>query len=168
MAKIKSTLDIVMERTRNLSLTDEEKTVIHRKELDDKVRGWVQMLVDHKYTVSNLESAYLEELSHSPGVKDVLRRELLEHIDPDTDNASILDAWRDILNLDDGFISEAVVSYRTQTDQSMREYRERIREELVRSGISGSAVIPNVLSSPEWEAARKIMKERFMQALQTG
>lgn len=66
MAKIKSTLDIVMERTRNLTITQEEKDALRRKELLDRVRGWVQALVDGKSSVSDLRSAYDEEAAQAP------------------------------------------------------------------------------------------------------
>jgi hypothetical protein len=38
MAEIKSTLDIIMERTKNLTMTDEEKASFRRKEAEGKVR----------------------------------------------------------------------------------------------------------------------------------
>ena len=48
MGKIRSTLDIVMDRTKNLSMTSEERENLKRKELSDTVRAWVQRYLDGK------------------------------------------------------------------------------------------------------------------------
>jgi hypothetical protein len=166
MAKIKSTLDIVMERTRNLSMTDEDREALQRKELTDKVRGWVGMLVDRRYSLNDLMASYREEASRAPSLREILRRELLDHIDPDAHNESILEAWKEVLGLDGGVIMEAIGSYRQAMDQGMNDCRERIRSDLAGSGIAGSAVIPNVEADPECRALSLRMKERFRQSLQ--
>ena len=44
MAEIKSTMDLIMERTKNLTMTDEEKKKLQLDELRGKVRGWVPAL----------------------------------------------------------------------------------------------------------------------------
>ncbi len=165
MAKIKSTLDIVMERTRNLTITQEEKDALRRKELLDRVRGWVQALVDGKSSVSDLRSAYAEEAAQDPEARDILRGELLGHIDPDTDIDRVLDAYTDILGLDGGHIVEAVASYRSCVDTCRGEQRERLRGVLAASGVAGSAVLPNVQADPEWEALSIRLKERFSKSL---
>jgi hypothetical protein len=61
MGKIKSTLDIVMERTKDLTMTREDREVLEKKELTDRVRGWIQQLVDRKSTVEELKAEYAGE-----------------------------------------------------------------------------------------------------------
>lgn len=166
MAKIKSTLDIVMERTKNLTMTREDRDALNRKELADKVRGWVRMLADHKYTVEDLKMACSSEAVHAPEVMDMVRRELLALIDPDGDDPVILEAYGAVLNRDVGPVREAIDSYRRALGQGMAEHRERIRGVLAASGVSGSAVLPNVHADPEWKAFSVRIKESFRQSLQ--
>ncbi len=46
MAEIKSTIDLIMERTRNLTMTEEEKEELRNKELTEKAKGWVVRYLD--------------------------------------------------------------------------------------------------------------------------
>ena len=168
MAKIKSTLDIVMERTKNLTMTQKDRDALNKKELSDRIRGWVQMLVDHRYTIDELKTACADESAHAPEAMDILRRELLGHIDPDMDDDMILKAYGDILGLDTGPVLETIGSYRRSMAQGIAEHRQRLLETLAASGVSGSAVLPNVQAEPEWKAFSSRLKESFRQSLQQG
>ena len=168
MAKIKSTLDIVMERTKNLTMTQDDRDALNKRELSDRIRGWVQMLVDDKYTIDELKAACDGESVHAPEVMDMLRSELLGHIDPDLGNESVLKAYRDILGLENGPILEAIESYRRSMDQSIAEHRQRLLGTLAASGVSGTAILPNIWSDPAWQAFSKHLKESFRQSLQEG
>ena len=60
MAEIKSTLDLIMERTKNLTLTKEEKKAIHTKEVKCRVRGWFQRYGDGSLTIRDIKE-YMEK-----------------------------------------------------------------------------------------------------------
>ena len=46
MAEIKSTLDIIMEKAKKFSVTEEEKQGFKRQELEGKIKGLVQKTLD--------------------------------------------------------------------------------------------------------------------------
>ena len=46
MAEIKSTLDIIMEKAKKFSVTEEEKKGFRRQELEGKIKGLVQKALD--------------------------------------------------------------------------------------------------------------------------
>ena len=46
MGEIKSTLDIIMEKTKGLTMTEEEKTEYRQQELTGKVRGLIQKFLE--------------------------------------------------------------------------------------------------------------------------
>ena len=46
MGEIKSTMDIIMEKTKGLTMTEEEKAEYKHKELTGKVRGLIQKFLD--------------------------------------------------------------------------------------------------------------------------
>ncbi len=48
MAEIKSTLDLIMEKTKGLTLSPEEKEKIHREEWLKKAKGWIQKFLDDR------------------------------------------------------------------------------------------------------------------------
>ena len=46
MGEIKSTLDIIMEKTKGLTMSEEERTSFKEKELTGKVKGLVQKYIN--------------------------------------------------------------------------------------------------------------------------
>ncbi len=46
MAEIKSTLELIMEKTKNLTFSDEEKKALREKEVQGKVRGFITKFMD--------------------------------------------------------------------------------------------------------------------------
>lgn len=167
MAKIKSTLDLVMERTRNLSMSEEERESLHRKEWRDSARGLVQRLIDNRASLSELKSFLKSQSGPSPALRDILQDELIEHIDPDSDNAPIFQALDEVLGFDVGEIREAIATYRARLDLLRHEHRERRRSELKDMEISGTAVLPNVEHDEAWKAAAKELKEEFIARTKT-
>jgi hypothetical protein len=167
MAKIKSTLDLVMERTRNLSLTEEEREALRRKESIDKVRGWVQKLIDHKMTMAELGSSLRADAAAYPGLRDILKEELMSHIDPDKENDLIFQALEEALELDTTPFRESIMAYHNRSDLHRHEHLERLSSELRKRGIYGEAVIPNLEHDEAWIASSKKLKEEFKDQLKT-
>lgn len=161
MAKIKSTLDLVMERTRNLSMSEEERESLHRKEWRDSARGLVQRLIDNRASLSELGSFLNAQPGLSPAFRDILRDELIGHIDPDGDNAPIFQALDEVLGLEVNPIRETIGAYHARFDLLSNEHRERMRSELKGREISGTAVLPNVENDKAWKAAARELREEF-------
>ena len=65
MGEIKSTLDLVMERTKNLSLSDEEKQAQKQKEVESRIRGLLQKYLDGWLDKNQLKIDY-ESLKKIP------------------------------------------------------------------------------------------------------
>ena len=57
MGEIKSTLDIIMEKTKGLTMTEEEKTAFKSKEMEGKVKGALQKFLDGILDVERLKKA---------------------------------------------------------------------------------------------------------------
>jgi hypothetical protein len=58
MGEIKSTLDLVMEKTKNLNLSNAEKEQQKNKEIKNRLRGLVQKFQDNILDTDNLRSEY--------------------------------------------------------------------------------------------------------------
>ena len=55
MAEIKSTIDLIMERTKNLSASAEEREAWHRQELEKHIRSLIQRLLDYSLTLDDVK-----------------------------------------------------------------------------------------------------------------
>ena len=58
MAEIKSTLDLVMEKTKNLSLSEEERQGQKNEEIESRIRGLLQKFNDQAFSIDKLGSEY--------------------------------------------------------------------------------------------------------------
>ena len=59
MAEIKSTLDIIMEKAKKFSVTEEEKQGFKRQELEGKIKGLVQKPSTVSWILRDFKSRWL-------------------------------------------------------------------------------------------------------------
>ena len=90
MGEIKSTLDLVMEKTKNLTLSNEEREEQKNKEIKDRLRGLVQKFQDHILNTDNLRSDY-QKLQKEHGLPNNrhLIAEICSQILPGKDNQAL-------------------------------------------------------------------------------
>ena len=55
MAEIKSTLDLIMEKTKGLTMSDEEKEAFQQKELETKLRGSLQKVMEGRLKLERFQ-----------------------------------------------------------------------------------------------------------------
>jgi hypothetical protein len=166
MAKIKSTLDLVMERTKNLAMSREDREALQRKEWEDKARGWAQMLIDQKITIDELMKYFTVESSRYSALADILHAELTRHMDPDADNSIILKALTEVLGLEVKPFTDSFNDYHARYELYRQEHQGRLLSELKARGISGTALVPNMDHDEVWLAFVKGLKDRFRQKIQ--
>ena len=151
MGEIKSTLDLVMERTRHLSLSDEEKTHQHKEDFQKRLQGHLQRYADGVLTVEGLKEG-IEALQAELKVDDPTLpvSAMVDRMDPDRDNRSWLDLLAAFAPDVCGSVEAALEAYRRQRDDSLLEGAARLRDRLAQDhGISGAAVAPNPRKDPD-------------------
>lgn len=165
MAEIKSTLDLIMERTKNLTMTEEERQTHRRKELQDKMRGWVRRyqegLIDMEAFEENVRSSQADERL----AVEILREEILKHIDPDQNNEKLLQLLSNIVGEDTEPITRCLDAYTRKVERQGGEHVAALRRRLEEKGIRGSAVIPNLEKDPGWQAWLASSKAEFRKSL---
>jgi uncharacterized membrane protein YgaE (UPF0421/DUF939 family) len=160
MAEIKSTLDLIMEKTKNLTMSDEEKRAFKKKELAGKVRTLVQRTLDGLIT----EERFEEEVSNlrlESGNESLLKRTLLEELIGRFDLGQEHEPLVNLLNRSIKADKESLHSILRKAEEEARslreERREILRKRLEKRGIAGSAVTANPGADTEFKEA---MRER--------
>jgi len=143
MAEIKSTLDLIMERTKNLTMTKEEKASLHRKEAEGKAKGWIQRYKDGLIDLDHLKPEIEKELPSDPELSGILRSQVLDSITLNEDNSKLLIILRDILGIDTKDIELEIQSAKHELESLRAKRIAVIAEELRKKEIYGSAVVPN-------------------------
>jgi hypothetical protein len=166
MGEIRSTLDIIMEKAKGVQVTDEDKAIFMRREVEGKIRGLMQKALDGVIHVKGLQSE-MEALD--PDRQEIamaaLRRECLERLALDKDNRGLLDILSRAARFETKPVEKLILRYREDLEAKRVDREAVLREELKSLGISGSAVVPNLKADPEWIGHSAEARDRFHQEL---
>ncbi|MDY6881887.1 MAG: hypothetical protein V2J25_15500 [Desulfatiglans sp.] len=165
MGEIKSTLDLVMEKTSGLTLSDEEKREVKRGEIEGKVKGLLQRYSDHVMSIEKLKKEIDALDKTEEDVRGILVRKCVALIKPETDNTSLIEALSYVAGMDPKPFNRVLEGYDEDLKHNKSLYETRLAEQLSRQGISGGAVIPNVSVDPEWVRFSKETKVAFQDQL---
>ena len=150
MGEIKSTLDLVMERTRHLSLSAEEKEAQRREDFGKRLQGLLQQYADGAMPMDELQDR-MAALGKETGVtgNKLAVLAVLHRIDPDQDNDRWL-AFLEHLAPDVGRPLFVILgAYKEDQAVLLQTGQKQLRDRLSRDhGITGSAVVPNPHRDP--------------------
>jgi hypothetical protein len=163
LGEIKSTLDLVMERTRNLTLSSEEKQAQKDKEIGNRIKGFVQKYQDGLLTNNQLKIEYERLKKDSDLSKDsLLVNEILPRLDPEQDNQILLEILEECCHLDTATIRVMINEYRDACNLAAQKRLAQLKEDLAQNhSISGSAVIPNLDANEAWQREAQDMLRQF-------
>ncbi|MDT8274292.1 MAG: hypothetical protein RRA35_13960 [Desulfomonilia bacterium] len=165
MAKIKSTLDLVMEKTRSMSMSEEEKQFLRKKELTEKARGVVQKIIDDKMTPGEFKEIHAEGKRQGVNLTELVQAKLISRIDPEGQNDRVLRALKDLLGIDVDPFEKIRAEYAATISHQRKTHERHILAGLDRRGISGSSIIPNLSADEQWISFREAAKEEVLRAL---
>jgi hypothetical protein len=163
MGEIKSTLDLVLEKTRHLTLSDEEKRQQKQQELRGRLAGLLQRYQDGNLDIQKIEEE-LDQLVQTDGGpnESTVREEIMERIELDRDNkpwfALLQTRWR----LESAGLQSIEADYYRAVEAAANRRGDEAKKELLRTRrIGGSAVVPNLNSDPTWIATRESIGAEF-------
>lgn len=147
MAEIKSTIELVMERTKHLIMSSEEKEQQQAKELIEKIPGHVQKFLDGSVREDTVINAYREI---PEGYRKEARKKLiesaLERINLETP-ISLFKLLQTLLGERDPLFSqvtelkEIIERYNEKSGKLKAEITQKISMRLAEKNISGDAIL---------------------------
>ncbi len=167
MGEIKSTLELVLERTKNLKFDDKEREAILAEERNRKVRGIVQRYIDGIEPIKQFLKR-IEELSRKePDIdwKRLVWLNLLRSINMYNNNREIILALRE---LNFPYVQEVLSAVELGLKEKKilkKELNNKIIDRLRNMKISGSAIIPNVEAEEEYNEKLKAIQDKIIQKL---
>jgi hypothetical protein len=166
MAEIRSTLDLVLERTKNLTMTEEEKSSLQKKELEGRIKGWVRKYRDGLMNLNAVKtrmSAIPEK--ERKASRDILKNLVLENLPAQGEDLKILDLLERILEESREPYLAAVEHFQKTLAVERSRRLEVLKAGLAERGISGSAVTPNPDRDASWEIVHQKVLAEFRRAL---
>ena len=160
MGEIKSTLDIVMEKTKHLSMSDEEKKAQKKDEAGKNIKGLIQKYKDRILDANQLEAEW-NDLKSEYGLKDrqLLVNEIIDHIRLDADNSLLITFLRDVCGQDTKPLEAVMEHYLEKKLEVIQARQQELRKDLAdRYHVSGAAVVPNLEVDSDWTEAMRVFE----------
>ncbi len=166
MGEIRSTLDIIMEKTKGLTLSEDEKKAFKEQEMAGKVKGLIQKFLDGILDMDQLKGE-VAGLGEKGGdmVKWLIREESVSRIEPEGDNEPLLRVLEEVTGLDADSLREFLKEFQQRLEREKGAREKELRKELEKQGISGSAILPNMNADAAWSGYVSEMRNAFQERL---
>ena len=164
MAEIKSTIDLIMERTRNLTMTEEEKNELRMRELAEKAKGWVARYMAGILGLDAMKEE-MKDIGDTETLKKTLRSVVLEMLDPEQDQERPFQLLTELLHIEESALTDALADYRKQKESLQEKEAAKFLTKLRESGIGGSALTVNPSIARSDQKAGAALKEGYRQQI---
>ena len=166
MAEIKSTLDIIMEKAKRFSVTEEEKQGFKRQELEGKIKGLVQKAFDGVMGQEKLQVELAALQTRDKDLVDqILKEEVVSRIDLDANSEALLKMLENVSGPTWDAVRKVVAEFEKKSEEQKDSRRKILLENFKKKGISGSAVLPNIDADPEWLRTKSEMRRQLQERI---
>ena len=159
MGEIKSTLDLVLEKTRHLSQTSEEKQAQTLKNTENRINGLLQKYLDGLFSIEQLQRDY-EKFRAEFKLPNhaALAGQVISRLDPGQDNLVLFKVLDLCCHLDSNGLADVINQYQAGYQKAVQIRMEVLKESLAQKhNISGSAVVPNLETDDNWRQEAQAM-----------
>ena len=166
MGEIKSTLELAMERTRKLAITQEEKEEIKRQELLKKATGLCHRYMEGRVPLHEI-LRQIERMAdqEKSKVKKVLLSQWVEALSLESDHERLFDGIESLRGMKVSGLREKfqllVSEYQVERKKTEQDIERQAIEELKTEGIFGTAVVPRLEGNPKWRECTQAMTALF-------
>jgi hypothetical protein len=167
VAEIKSTFELVMEKTRGITLSQKDREEQKNREIKLKIGRLLQKYQNRELRKDHMEREFnaLKKV-YGETAHDQVLYESIERINLDENFNLLEDFLKSFLGLELRQVEFILKDYRETLQNLTQETIVRLKEVLEKKHcISGSAVLPNVEGDNAWQAAAKEIKDRFSMQL---
>jgi ElaB/YqjD/DUF883 family membrane-anchored ribosome-binding protein len=168
MSEIKSTLDLVMERTKNMILSKVEKQDQEAETAKKHFNGALQKHLDGLTTLKELQQTMGDLQQKHPGLETSTRRGvLMEKIDLDALQGPLPDLLHTLFGCRIEGLKQLGQQYADEIRSKAEQRIAKLRRELDQQHqISGPAVLPNLEADPQWIQVQKKIIAAYEQKLE--
>jgi len=167
MGEIKSTLDLVLEKTKHLSQSSEEKQAQIQKDIENRINGMLQKYLDGLFSLTQLQRDY-EALKAEFDLSEnnVLAGEVINRLDPGLDNLALFEVLEHVCHLDYSGIADVIKDFQAGYHTAAQSRMATLKESLAQKHrIAGSAVVPNLAVDEKWHQEAQAMASAVEQGI---
>ena len=171
MGEIKSTLEIALEKAKAVEISSEDRERFKKEEVLSKAREIFQGYTNHRTRSRSLAEAIKGSGKTASLLKQSLTEIFLGALDLSHSSERIWEGLQELGLKDTGPFQEALTRIaeddrRARTEEA-EKMRNMLRESLAKSGISGTAVDPNIEGNAQWKDVLDSLDQRVSTELET-
>jgi hypothetical protein len=155
MGEIKSTLDIALEKAKAIKISPEDRKHFKQKEILSKTRDIFQQYIDHPNRSEGLTKAIKDSGKDAPLIKESLTEAFLAALDPSHPSGRVWEGLHELGLKEIQPFQEKLAQIAQKNEKAQTEERKKVEtvllESLSGSGITGTAIDPNVDETPQWK-----------------
>jgi len=169
MAEIKSTLDLVMEKTKNLSLSTEERQAQKGMEIQSRIRGLLQKFKDQALSAEKFKSEY-RKLQKDYDLMETqnahLIKEICGQIELGKSNQALFELLAEFKVADLEGLTAVLQEFETTLATAAGQRRKILKDQLAKTHfVTGSAVVPNLENDDEWQKGAGEIQAKYNRLL---
>ena len=163
MGEIKSTLDLVMEKTKNLSLSSEEKQAQKNREIESRIRGLLQKFKDRALKIDNFKAEYQKlQKDYDLSKNAHLIKEICGQIQLSEDNQALFELLAEFKVSDVEGLTSVLQEFQAVLETAAAQRRQILKDQLAKTHfISGSAVVPNLDADDRWRKEAGEIRSKY-------
>jgi len=161
--KIKSAVELALERTIGMKATPEEISALQEKELEARAKGLTVKYIAGEKTIKALTREF-EEMADEGGskLKSAVLKELLFSIELGSDCSRAIEGIKALsgpeANPEIAKLDQLITAYEKGYALRRQKRSSELLEELKERGIHGSAVMPNLLVDELWQTTSEELR----------
>lgn len=169
MGDIKSTIDLVMEKTKHLTMTEDEKSLAKTAQTKQKLRGMIQKFKDGILTRNQFGKEMDRIVSETNvDVSPLLLKELLEQVNLFENNSHLVDLLQNFCGISVKQLLSVLNHFQEDYRLAFQDRVKARKKEIVQKhGITGSAVVPNLDTDSLWQHQHQQLCELHQKILET-
>jgi hypothetical protein len=170
VAEIKSTLELAMERTKDMTISEKEKEQIKKKELEQKVNSLSNRYVEGHLLLNEIlkEIGRMDEKTRDT-VKEMLLSQWINTLSLKDEDDRVLKGIETVKGEELGRMREKfrhlLSQYQLEKEKVQQKARARSLEALKKDGIHGSALEPNIEGSDLWKTENEKLDRSYQTKL---
>lgn len=165
LSEIRSTIDLIMERTKGMALSPEERESIRRQDMLKKARGFKLKLLEDPSTAEEALSSLGEESPEDRAlVESSLWKLLVEELPSNDEILKYLDLMEKIAPNEAPTLKEIRAAFKSGVKDRISEKKKVVHKEkkrLASLGISGTAVMPKIPQDVDAGDDFSVVLEKF-------
>lgn len=170
MGEIKSSLELALERTKGLKISEKEREEIKRKEIMQKAEAFAHRYQEGSMSIHEIQKEMERmEKKRAKEIEEYLVNQWMKNLSLNFEDEKLIDGIGELRSRSMDEIRKEfrnlLTSYQEEKEKARQKIRTIILEGLKEEGFEGSAIEPRIESSPLWQEESSRIDQSYQEQL---